>query len=189
MDNNKELKKISKQDRHELILDIIGSNELKDLEQLKSVLNDKGFEASIPSLSRDTSELSISKNSEGFYTIGEETINEIKKNVLSQIIKLSNCSISKPKIFAEAITEESKSDSESEVEAITEESKSEPVNYYCLILRMDRGYEQVILELLDSVYNKSVSGFIPGFKCLTILTTSLPKAKSIRKLFISCKKN
>lgn len=171
MDTNKKLKKISKPKRQELILNIINSNKLKDLEELKQKLNDKGIEASIPSLSRDTTELSIAKNSEGVYTIGEETINEIKKNVLSQIIKLSNCSFSKPKVFANSMPEY-----ESEI------------NYYCLILRMDRGYEQVILELLDSVYTKSVSGFIPGFKCLTILTTSDNKANEIYKLLSLCKK-
>lgn len=170
---NKELKKISKQKRHKLILDIIASKQLRDLDELKQALNNKGIDASIPSLSRDTTELSISKNSDGIYIISDETINEIKKNTLSKIIKLSNCSISKPKIFAEAIPSE---------------SDSEPVNYYCLILRMEKGYEQILLDLLDSTYNKSVSGFIPGYKCLTILTTSLSKAKSIYKLFISCKK-
>jgi arginine repressor len=184
MDNNKEFKKISKQERQKLILNVIGSNQLKDLEEIKTKLNDKGIEASIPSLSRDTNDLSISKDDRGFFTIGEDTINEIKKNVLSQILKLSNCSVSNPKLFAKAIPEESESEHNPDPE-----SEHKEVNYYCLILRMDRGYEQVILELLDSVYTKSVSGFIPGFKCLTILTTSLPKAKKIHKLLISCKKN
>lgn len=79
--------KIDKMKRHEAILDIVQTVDIKSHQAIVDELNERGFTTVQGTVSRDLSELKITKANDGFYRITSETLQEMHLNELLTLMK------------------------------------------------------------------------------------------------------
>lgn len=143
-----------KEKRLNMIKEILNEGNIKEHSDIKNRLKEEGYSISQSTISRDINSLGYGKNDEGIYIKTKATILSMKEDLL---LELAN-----------------QLDITSYLGIVGEET---------VTLRIPRGYEDYISNLMYYIFEDKIIGIIPGYGTILILTENKENAKFVFNFF------
>jgi arginine repressor len=164
-------KKITKEERQEVIKDIIRKNKFKKETEVYEKLKEKNIEVSAPTVSRDFKDINHSRDENGHYILEVDLVRERKKNLLIEILDWDSVSTYG---FSNVTT--------------VSENKEKKKYIYTILIKISIGVEHTVEELIHLIFKNNIIGSQIGRGCVTVYADDRTKYREIKDFLVHQKK-
>lgn len=180
-----------KEERHKLILDYLVKRKGNcNRTEIKAMLDEKGYEVDLTTISRDIKELNYERVGDHHYVVAVPAADKRNKEILKNLFANNPPSFLGPYLLPHSSTWNmmfkslgalSTDDNDTE-DYVTEEAKKKPGKGLRLfVIQVTNGFESTISGLISSIYKNIIVGCIPGNGCVLVLTIYSRSYNTIRK--------